>query len=215
MKWLTFDCFGTLVDWHAGFGAILDTIARGRTAELLAHYHRLEPQLEARSPAPRYRDVLTQGTLNAARAIGLRITADEAAALPERWAELTVFPDVEPMLARLRADNWRLAVLTNCDDDLFAVTQRAFALPFDAVVTAEQVGSYKPGLAHFNRFQARFKPDQWMHVACSWFHDIAPARQLGIPRIWLDRDNTGEDPGAASLRVTSAQEVPDAVRRLA
>jgi 2-haloacid dehalogenase len=110
----------------------------------------------------------------------------------------------------------RLAVLTNCDDDLFAQTERAFRQPFDLVITAEQVGAYKPSSEHFERFAeaAGVSRHDWVHVACSWYHDIAPARTLGIQRVWLDRDRTGHDERAASARVESAADVGRVVGQL-
>src|SRR5262249_31294801 len=152
----------------------------------------------------------------AADALGITVSEVQARRLPEQWGAMPVFADVEPMLAALRADGCRLAVLTNCDEDLFARTQRAFRQPFDLVVTAERVLDYKPSLAHF-RYFARVsgaKPGEWVHVANSWYHDIAPARELGIPRIWLDRDDTGGDPAAASARVRSAATVPETIATL-
>jgi len=129
---------------------------------------------------------------------------------------MSVFEDVEPMLAALRADGYRLAILTNCDEDLFGETQGAFRAPFDLVVTAERVRDYKPSPTHFHHFRraSGARPGEWVHVANSWFHDITPARELGIPRVWLDRDDTGQDPADACARVRSAADVPDAVRRL-
>jgi 2-haloacid dehalogenase len=97
-------------------------------------------------------------------------------------------------------------VLTNCDDDLFARTQRAFREPFDLVITAEQVRDYKPSVTHFRRFfriSGVAMPD-WIHVACSWFHDIEPARSLGVKRVWVDRDRTGQDPSGATAWLPDA-----------
>jgi 2-haloacid dehalogenase len=216
MRWITFDCFGTLVDWNAGFAAILQPIAGPDTPSLINAYHTFERALEAESPHRLYRDVLTTGVLQAAEEIGLPVTLAQARALPEQWGKLPVFPDVEPMLAALRAEGYRLGVLTNCDDDLFAETQKSFLLPFDQVVTAERVRDYKPSTSHF-RFFARTTgatAETWTHVARSWFHDIVPARQMEIPRVWVDRENTGEDASAASVRVVSAVEVHAAVVHL-
>ena len=144
MRWVTFDCFGTLVDWNAGFDAILRPIAADRTPELIEAYHRRERVLEAESPHRNYRDVLTTGLGAAAAEIGVDLSDAQTRALPEKWGTLPVFADVEPMLAGLRAEGYRLGVLTNCDDDLFAETERSFLLPFDEVVTAERVRDYKP-----------------------------------------------------------------------
>ncbi|HYN06311.1 MAG TPA: HAD family hydrolase [Vicinamibacterales bacterium] len=213
MRWITFDCFGTLVDWNSGFEAILRPIAGPETPALIAAYHRFERALEAESPHRLYRDVLTTGLVRAAEEIGVPLGEKHARALPDQWGTLPLFPDVEPMLAALRAEGYRLGVLTNCDEDLFARTQRSFLLPFDEVVTAERVRDYKPSTSHF-RFFARSTgagPANWVHVARSWYHDIVPARQIEVPRVWVDRDDTGEDPSAASIRVMSAVEVYAAI----
>jgi 2-haloacid dehalogenase len=216
VRWVTFDCFGTLVDWHNGFAGIVRPLAGERTAELLRAYHRFERMIERESPHRLYKDVLATAMKRAADEIGLTVPDSDARRLPEAWGTLPVFDDVEPMLASLRRAGCRLAVLTNCDDDLFEETQRAFRQPFDLVVTAERVRDYKPSLAHF-RYFTRYTGaahDSWVHVACSWYHDIAPARELALRRVWLDRDRTGEDPSSASAYVKSAVEVSEAVARL-
>jgi 2-haloacid dehalogenase len=209
VPWITFDCFGTLVDWHSGFDAILRPIAGEKTAALVDAYHRVERGLEAESPHRLYRDVLTTGVLTAAGEVGVPMSDQQASALPDRWGSLPVFSDVEPMLAGLRAEGYRLGVLTNCDDDLFALTAKSFLLPFDLVVTAEHVRDYKPSISHFRYFarSTGAHKGNWVHVARSWHHDITPARELDLPRVWVDRDNSGEDASAASIRVTSAVEV--------
>lgn len=215
-KWITFDCFGTLVDWHTGFAAILRPVAGARTAELIKAYHQFERPLEIETPHRLYRDVLREGVARAAAKIGLPLTDAQQESLPQRWGAQPVFADVEPALAELRAAGWKLAVLTNCDLDLFAQTHQGFKQPFDLVVTAEQVKDYKPSLAHFHYFRrvsgAQF--DQWIHAACSFYHDIGPAKQLGIRRIWVDRDDTGENPAVATLRIKTAAELPAAVEKI-
>jgi 2-haloacid dehalogenase len=215
-RWVTFDCFGTLVDWHAGFAAALRPIAGERTADLLTAFHRHEPRLEEERPHRPYTEVLTEAVRRSAEGMGLCVTDDQASALPRAWETLPVFPDVEPALAGLRAAGYKLAVLTNCDDALFARTQRAFRQPFDLVVTAEQVKDYKPSLTHFRRFYrvSGVAMADWVHVACSWFHDIEPARAMRIKRVWVDRDRTGHDPSGASIRLADATGLVDAVKRL-
>jgi len=123
---------------------------------------------------------------------------------------------VEDALAELRADGWKLAVLTNCDEGLFLQTQSNFRRPFDLAVTAEQVRDYKPSLAHFHYFSRVSGVDhkEWVHVACSHYHDIRPAHELGIKRIWIDRDATGDDPKTASVRLTNAKGLSQAVKKL-
>jgi 2-haloacid dehalogenase len=216
MRWVTFDCFGTLVDWHAGFASILKSIVGDRASEVLAGYHRYERLLERETPHMQYKDVLAESLSRAAAEVGVPLTDRQARHLPEGWATLPVFDDVEPMLEELRATGCRLAVLTNCDDDLFEQTQRSFRVPFDLVVTAERVRDYKPSPAHFHYFSrwSGARKDDWVHVACSWYHDIAPARALGITRVWVDRDDTGEDPTTASAHIRSASQICETVARL-
>lgn len=215
MRWVTFDCFGTLVDWRSGFAAILTPLVGDKTPLVMAAYDRAERTLEGQTPHRLYKDVLATGLRRAAAEHGIALSEDQARRLPGQWGTMPPFGDVEPMLAGLRADGYRLAVLTNCDEDLFAETQRALPAPFDLVVTAERVADYKPSLAHFRYFSriSGVEAGEWIHVANSWYHDIAPARALGLPRIWLDRDGTGEDPAAASAHVRSAGEVRAAVAR--
>lgn len=215
-RWVTFDCFGTLVDWQSGFAAAVQPVAGERTAEFLKAYHRAERRLERETPHRRYRDVVVGGLLAAAAETGVRMSETQAARLPDTWGSQPVFPDVEPMLEELRRAGCRIGVLTNCDVDLFAETQRAFRQPFDLVVAAETVKDYKPAPAHFRYFERATGAarEAWVHVACSWYHDIQPARDLSIRCVWLDRDRTGEDPASASAYVRSARDVPEAVRRL-
>jgi 2-haloacid dehalogenase len=215
-RWVTFDCFGTLVDWQSGFAEILAPLAGGRHADLLRAYHASERVIEREKPYRRYRDVLATALLRAAAQTGTPVSAPDAQALARSWGSMRVFDDVESMLAELRERGWRLAVLTNCDDDLFEITHRRFARPFDLFLTAERVRAYKPEPWHFRGFErvTHVSRRDWVHVACSWYHDIAPAQALGIQRVWLDRERTGEDPSTASLQVHTAAEVVTAVERL-
>jgi 2-haloacid dehalogenase len=212
-RWVTFDCFGTLVDWNSGFSGLLRQFAGPLTPELVKAYHRFERLVEFEAPHRLYKDVLVTSLRRGADEIGLTITDSQAHTLVDAWGTLPVFEDVEPMLARLRRMGWKLAVLTNCDEDLFQQTQRSFKEPFDMVVTAETVRDYKPSCSHFRFFSRSSGAENgdWVHVACSWYHDIAPARDLGIDRVWLDRDDTGEDPATASIRIVSASEVSEAL----
>src|SRR5262249_24705068 len=152
----------------------------------------------------------------AADQIGLPLTDLQSTALSRNWDSQPVFPDVEPALAGLRQLGYKLGVLTNCDDDLFNRTQGTFRHPFDQVITAEQAKDYKPALTHFRRFfrVTGVELEDWVHVACSFFHDIGPARQMGVKRVWLDRDRTGDDPAAASVRLDDASGLVEAVRGL-
>ncbi len=216
VRWVTFDCFGTLGDWHSGFAAILRPIVGERTAEMLRAYHSFERQIEAERPHKLHAEVLTTTLLLAARKTGVCLSESQARSLPEAWDSLPVFSDVEPELAALRKAGYKLGVLTNCDEALFEQTARCFLEYFDAVVTAERVQDYKPSLSHFRFFSRTSGVDHadWVHVARSWFHDIAPARKFDISRIWLDRDGTGEDTAAASLRLSSAKGLAEAIAQM-
>ena len=212
-RWVTFDCYGTLVDWQSGFADIVGRVAGGRAAEIVRAYHAQERTIERDQPHRSYKDVLVTSFRRAAESAGVYLTENQARALPQSWSELRPFDDSEGLLAELRRRGWRVAVLTNCDDDLFEQTHRRFASPFDLFVTAERVRGYKPAPWHFRAFELMTHVDRrdWVHVACSWYHDIVPAQAFGITRVWLDRERTGEDPAAASAHVHT---VADAIRAI-
>jgi len=214
--WVTFDCFGTLVDWQAGFAAMLAPITGDRMWDVVRAYHESERLIEREKPHRPYKDVLAAALMRAAAECEVRISESDARMFARCWGSMGLFDDVELMLAELRRKGCRLAVLTNCDDDLFEITHRAFSAPFDLVLTAERVRGYKPAPWHFRGFErvTRSSRTEWVHVACSWYHDIAPAQALGIKRVWLDRERTGEDPSAASVHVHAAADVVGAVEGL-
>jgi 2-haloacid dehalogenase len=215
-RWVTFDCYGTLVDWWTGMGDAARAVAGESAAEVLVAYHAHELILEAERPAHSYKHVLQEGLRRAADEVGVDLTGAGDKAFVDTWTQMPVFDDVGPALAELRDAGWRLAILTNCDDDLIAETQTHIPAEFDMVVTAEQVGSYKPDLEHFHEFRARSGVGEgdWIHVACSWMHDILPAARLGIPRVWVDRDRSGHPPGVASTVIRDMTKLPAAVARL-
>lgn len=209
-RWVSFDCFGTLVDWHGGFRAILARAGVPRPAELEDAFHRAERVVEA-EPYRSYREVTRLALERAMRDLGLAEAALHAEVLAEQWGTLPVFGDTVASLQALRDDGWSLAVLTNCDADLFAQTAAALGVAIDRVVTAQDVRSYKPALAHFYRFRETIGAAPWVHVACSWFHDIVPARAAGIPRIWIDRDRTGDDPALATRVLPNLEDLATVV----
>ena len=215
-RWVTFDCFGTLVDWNGGFRGNLERLAGDRVDALLEAFHQHERLVEASTPHVNYREVLAAALTRAAEQCGISCSDVEAAMIGDCWDILRPFDDVEATLASLRQAGFRLGVLTNCDDDLFELTHGHFRERFDLVVTAESVMDYKLSLSHFRRFQriTGVAPGHWIHAACSWFHDMGPAAKLGIPSVWVDRDRTGDDPSIVSIRIESAAQLCDAVRRL-
>ena len=195
-RWATFDCFGTLVDWRHGIATGADLLFPGRGAELLDSYRRHERDVQVEHPTMRYRNVLAETLRRATAEHGLDLNDDDASVLADGLPYWPVFPDTRAALTELRAAGWRLALLTNCDRDLIAGAQRRLGVPVDAVVTAEDVGSYKPAHGHFTRFASSFEvtKDRWVHVAQGYFHDMVPAHELGIPRIWVNRRGLPDDP---------------------
>ncbi|GAA2907685.1 HAD family hydrolase [Nonomuraea rubra] len=187
MRWVTFDCFGTLIDWRHGIRTSAELIAPGQGARLLEAYNRHEHAVQAESPAVRYRHVLAEALRRACEEEKVELGADDATVLAETLPYWPVFPDVAAELSALREAGWRLALLTNCDRDLIAQTRRRLPVPFEAVVTAEDAGAYKPSDAHFELFRSSYEPEVWVHAAQSYFHDMEPAHRLGLPRVWINR----------------------------
>jgi 2-haloacid dehalogenase len=212
-RWLTFDCYGTIADWNACMLGALEPVAGPNAATLLAAYHRAESIVEAGPRWRPYRDVLAESLLLAGRQTGIAVPTEHAGALAEAWPGMEIFPDVADALGALAAAGWRLAALTNCDDDLFAATAAALPVPFEVVLTAQQVRSYKPDLGHFRRFaeQTGATSANWIHVANSWAHDIAPAARMGLRSVWVDRDHTGHPAKFAERRVTTMRRLPETV----
>ena len=214
-RWLTFDCFGTLVDWRHGIRTTGELLFPGHGAQFLEAYIPLEAEVE-KGPFRRYRAILTETARRAAKEMSLDLKLDDESMLVSTIPHWPVFADVGPALAILRKEGWKLALLTNCDRDLIAQTQRRLPVPFDAVITAEDVSAYKPDHAHFELFQSTFgaSADAWIHVAQSYFHDIRPTSEMGITRIWVNRQGEKDDPALADATIRGLDELPDAVARL-
>lgn len=208
---LTFDCYGTLIDWETGLSDAFRPVlaAHGVAADLdyvLAGYAGHEATAES-EPYRTYREVLAAGLLGVAGDLGFTPTEDEVATFSGSVVDWPAFPDSSPALARLK-DRFRLGVITNCDDDLFAVSNRRLGVEFDWVTTAQQVGSYKPDEANFRfAFERLGLPrDRIVHVAQSLFHDHVPAKRLGLTTVWIDRRHDRPGSGATP----PAEATPDA-----
>ena len=187
---LTFDCYGTLIDWERGIGDAFETAAhvdgvKLDRAAVLRAYHEIEPVVQAERYRT-YREVLTLTAQRIAERFGWPLAAARAAFLAESVPTWPPFADTNAALQRLAADH-RLAILSNVDDDLLAGTRKHLGVAFDFVVTAQQVGSYKPAPAHFTVARQRIGAARWLHVAQSLFHDIQPARAHGITSAWINR----------------------------
>jgi 2-haloacid dehalogenase len=195
-RWLTFDCYGTLIDWNGGISTALAAVfGEGDVPRLLARYHELEPRIESERYRS-YRQVLDLCLAGIAMEEGRALADSESTALSDSLPRWPAFPEVPEALARLREDGWRLAILSNCDRDLIATSLPRLGVRFDRVITAEDVGSYKPDHGHWLRFSelTGADPDRHVHVGASLFHDVAPAAELGIPCVWVNRLGEPADP---------------------
>jgi 2-haloacid dehalogenase len=182
-RWASFDCYGTLIDWDGGVRAELARVfGEERADELLARYHEVEPELQ-RSGERTYREVLTE----AMRRLGA--PEGEEHGLAESLPGWRAFPEVRASLEELRRRGWRLAILSNTDDDFIAASQVHIGVPFDEVVVAQEIGSYKPAHRHWEEFfqRTRAPREGHVHVAASLFHDVAPANELGLRSVWINR----------------------------
>ena len=212
---LTFDCYGTLIDWEAGIlAALRDPLAAHGIEEpddaLLEAFGRHEAEAEA-GPYRPYREVLGMVLSEMLREHGAEPTPDEVAAFGGSVAEWPAFPDSAASLARLHR-RFKLGVVTNCDDDLFAGSEARLGTKFDWVVTAQQARRYKPNPRGFELMFERvgIPPSRILHVAQSLFHDHVTAKRLGLSTVWVDR--RGDRPGSGATPPADASpdlRVPD------
>ena len=188
---VTFDCYGTLIDWETGITrAFTDAAAREGTrvdpASVLTAYLAIERVVEDAAYRS-YRDVLMESACRVGARVGWPLEAVRAEFLPRSVGDWPPFPDTNPALERLVTAGYRLGILSNVDDDLLAATRKHFTVPFELVVTAQQVRSYKPAPAHWDEARRRIGNVRWLHAAQSYYHDVATARGLGVPVAWINR----------------------------
>jgi 2-haloacid dehalogenase len=203
-RWVTFDCYGTLIDWEGGIRSAFAELWPDADAQrLLEHYHAVEPRIQAGRDLP-YRRILHRALAAVAAMEELERPVRRGDALAESMPSWSPFPEVSSTLVELREWGWRLAVLSNTDPDLLAASARMIGVPFDALITAEEAGSYKPAPGHWERFFADTAAERSLHVhvAASLFHDIEPAHAMGLRAVWINR--LGE-----SSAVPRAAELPD------
>jgi 2-haloacid dehalogenase len=182
-RWATFDCYGTLIDWNGGIRRELARVfGEVRADELLARYHELEPELQADGTRS-YREVLTEAMR------GLGAPQDEEVALARSLPDWEPFPEVPAALQEARDRGWKLAILSNTDRDFIDASMARLAVPFELEIVAFEIGSYKPAHRHWERFfeQTQAPAAGHVHVAASLFHDIAPANELGLRSVWINR----------------------------
>lgn len=216
-RWATFDCYGTLIDWNGGIGRELERLFGVEDAPgLLERYHELEPQVQVQAGGYRsYAEVLTLTLMRLAEEERLALPEGEADALVRSLPQWEPFPEVRPALEELRGRGWKLAILSNSDRNLIAASQERIGVPFDLTIVAEDVGSYKPEHRHWQRFREETGAGDsgHVHVAASVFHDIAPASELRVRSVWINR--LGERAEVQPTReLTNLAPLPDTLDEL-
>jgi 2-haloacid dehalogenase len=207
---LTFDCYGTLIDWESGILPVLRRIlsGHGKTMDngtLLKLYGDFEQAAEA-GPFRPYREVLSPVVRQFGDELGFTPTSEELSSLPNSLSGWKPWPDTIEALRQLKT-RYRLAIVSNVDDDLFASTRPQLEVAFDEVITAQQAGAYKPSLKMFELALGRIKAPahRVLHVGQSVYHDVVPAQALGLATVWVNRPSARPGVGA----VKAAQATPD------
>jgi 2-haloacid dehalogenase len=204
---ITFDCYGTLIDWEAGIlGAIRPLlIANGAELsdpEILRLYSELEAEAESARYRP-YRDILRDVVRGLGNRLGFRATNEELQSLPNSLANWKPFSDTVAALRQLKT-RFKLGIISNVDDDLFFASARHLEVDFDFVTTASQARAYKPSVEIFRLAQKEvgIPPEQWLHAGQSIYHDVLPAQSLGFSTVWVNRPSPR--PGAGAAKQASA-----------
>jgi 2-haloacid dehalogenase len=212
---LTFDCYGTMIDWETGIFSALRPILAAHNksisdSALLQLYSELEAAAE-QGKYLHYRDVLQSVVRGFGERLGFSPTTAEVRSLPESLANWQPFSDTVEALRKLKSRH-QLAVISNVDDDLFAATAPKLGVAFDQVITAQQAGCYKPCMRIFTLAEKRIgvSRDQWLHVGQSIYHDVIPAQSLGLATVWVNRSSPRPGAGAAKAAAGKPDlEVPD------
>jgi 2-haloacid dehalogenase/putative hydrolase of the HAD superfamily len=197
---ITFDCYGTLIAWESGIANAFTAAASQDDVTIdaggiLTLYMAEEPAVQGEGYVS-YRDVLAETAIRVAAELGWQLTRERARFLADSLPGWQPFPDTNIALERL-SQKFRLGILSNIDDDLLQATLSHFTVEFTMVVTAQQVRSYKPGLAHFNEALRRVGQDRLLHAAQSYYHDVVPATKLRIPVAWINRKGEQAERGGA------------------
>ena len=207
---LTFDCYGTLIDWETGIWNALHPILQAHNNDLapdraLELFGALESETE-RGDYQSYRSVLATVLAGFGQRLGFEPSQAERDAFAISVNDWPAFPDSARALKALKT-KYKLAIVSNVDDDLFAHSAKRLEVAFDAVITAQQVQSYKPAPAHFHAAFERIglPRDKFLHVAQSLYHDIVTAKSLGLSTVWVNRRHHQGGSGATP----PAQATPD------
>ncbi len=212
---MSFDCYGTLIDWESGITPVLQQLvkAHGITMthqELLELFAILEPEAQS-GDYKTYREILRQVVQKFGERLGFSPTSTELESLADSIQHWQPFPDTVEALKALK-QKYKLVIISNIDDDFFAQTNQHLQIEFDHIITAQQAQSYKPSVHNFEFAleKTKLSKDELLHVAQSLFHDIATAKSLGLTTIWVNR-RQGKSGGGATKPATAQPdlEVPD------
>jgi 2-haloacid dehalogenase len=204
---ITFDCYGTLIDWEAGILPTLRSVivnhgCKISDSEILELYGEFEAETES-GAYQNYKEVLRSVVHAFGVRLRFRASQMEIDSLPESVGSWPPFPDTVTALRNLK-QRYKLAIISNIDDDLFAKTRQLLEVDFDVVITAEQARSYKPSINNFKLAlrQLAISPDQLLHAGQSIYHDVVPARSLRIATVWVNRKSAR--PGIGAVRSSQA-----------
>jgi 2-haloacid dehalogenase len=222
---ITFDCYGTLIDWETGILGAIRPILSAHNAhlsdvEILRMYGEIEAEEESGEYQP-YRDILQSVVRGFGTRLGFVPSEKEQRSLPDSLAKWKPFPDTVAALRRLK-EKFKLGILSNIDDDLFSASASQLGIEFDEVVTASQARAYKPSLDLFRLAQERIglPMERWLHAGQSIYHDVLPAQSMGIATIWVNRPSPVPNSGAVKpahgkpdIEVSSLKELADLIHR--
>ncbi len=213
---LSFDCYGTLIDWEAGIGSVLRDWADRRgldmtTEELLVAYADQEAQAARNHPTDPYHSILSRAMRGLGKQLDTEVSFDDSHALATSVPDWPAFPDSADALEQL-SRHFKLIILSNIDNESFAASNAKLGVTFDAIITAEDVGSYKPAPGNFDALDHRIDSmgiprDCLLHVAQSLFHDHVPAKERGMTTVWINRRHA--DPGWGATPNSLAEVTPD------
>ena len=213
---LSFDCYGTLIDWETGIATVLRPWADARgldmtDEDLLAAYSAHEAAAEEAYPTELYPRILARSMRTLGAALGVAVSDDEAQSLAVSVPDWPAFPDSSEVLERL-SRRYQLIILSNVDRTSFAGSNKRLGVTFTSILTAQDIGSYKPSPRNFAALEReadrlRVARGRLLHVAQSLFHDHVPAKAAGLPTVWIDRRHT--KPGWGATPAPPAGVTPD------
>ncbi len=215
---ISFDCYGTLVDWESGIVETVKSVFEKygkvvESSEILKLYSQIEPELE-KTYKP-YKEVLKLVMKKLGEHFGIKLSEVDENALVDSIGNWPVFPDTTETLKKIK-ELHKIAVISNVDDDIFKLTQEKIGVKFDYIITAQRVGAYKPSMKVFKYAYREFKvsKNEWIHVAQSIFHDIIPAKKFGVKTILVKRRGFGATPEAYEDADYIAENLKDVIEIL-